>query len=124
MIYEGFFIQNKLQGILEKDIVNKHITTEFRPKKTHKELYGKTATFNVIGYGNNDVNEGFKVEMVSCENKALRELFNNIPVPHITLSTSATGKPVDTAKLDFQPVNRQTVTGKFGGFDSGKVVYE
>ena len=124
MIYEAFFIQEQLDSTLEKDIQNKHITTEFRPKQTHQDLYGKTATFKVIGYGNDDKNEGFKVEMVSCEDVALKELFDNIPLPHITLSVSNDGKPVNTAKLDFQPVNGQIVTGKFGGFDNGTVVYK
>ncbi len=118
MIYEAFFIQENLESTLEKEVINKHITTSFRPKNTHKELYGKEAIFNIVGYGNNNVNEGFKVELVSCEDERLRELFNNINIPHITLSISKMDKAVDTAKLDFNPVDTvQTVTGKFGGFD-------
>lgn len=122
MIYEGFFIQDNLESTLEKDIANKHITTQFRPKQTHEKLYGEKATFKVVGYGNDGVNEGFLVQLVSCDDQELKQLFNEIPVPHITLSVSNIGKPVNTAKLNFKPVNGQTITGIFGGFNGNVIL--
>ena len=51
------------------------------------------------------------------ESDELRELFNAIPIPHITLSVSEEGKPVNTANLEFHSIgNPATVTGIFGGF--------
>ena len=122
MIYEGFFIQDNLESTLEKEVVNKHITTQFRPKQTHEELYGKKATFNIVGYGNDGVNEGFLVQLVSCNDQELKQLFDEIPVPHITLSVSNIGKPVNTAKLNFKSVNGQTITGIFGGFNGNVIL--
>ena len=115
--YEGFFIQEDLQSKLFRDIEYKHVTSEYKPLKTHEELYGQKATFLIVGYGNDSVNEGFQVKLAYCESDELRELFNAIPIPHITLSVSEEGKPVNTANLEFHSIgNPATVTGIFGGF--------
>ena len=34
--YEGFFIQEDLQSKLFRDIEYKHVTTEYKPLKTHE----------------------------------------------------------------------------------------
>ena len=87
--------------------------------------------FNVIGYGNDGKNEGLLVELVSVEIPDINDIFcdvhemyllaKSIPVPHITLSVSKDGKPVDTGKLNFdQPIpdefKDQIIIGTFGGF--------
>ena len=126
IIYEGFFITDELHGKLEKDIQFKHITTEFRPKVTHEHLYGIEAGFVVIGYANDNNNEGLYISKMTSSDKELENLFNNIKVPHITLSISATGKPVDTAKLNFSQLNYNDyymVWGKFGGFNGKEPVF-
>jgi hypothetical protein len=121
IIYEGFFVLDNLKSSLEKDIIDKHITTQFRPEITHEHLYGKKASFQIIGYGNNGINEGFLVNMISYEDKELKTLFDKIPIPHITLSISNTGRAVDTSKLEFKPINGQIIDTKFGGFNGQKI---
>lgn len=118
VIYEGFFIIDKMDSNLDKDIEFKHITTEFRPTKTHEHLYGTMATFTITGYANNGINEGCSVALKSCDNDELVDLFNNISVPHITLSVSNEGKPVNTKNLNFKDgFNGNTIVhAVFGGF--------
>ena len=123
VIYEAFFVPGQLNSKLSKDIEFKHITTEFKPAKTHEHLYGQQATFMVTGYGNDEVNEGYRVKLVSCESDELRELYEAIPIPHITLSISPEGKAVNTKNLDFKPIDEFIVFTKFGGF-LGKPIYK
>ena len=123
MMYEGFFVYDRLTGRLARDISNKHVTTEFRPAKSHESLYGKRAIFRVIGYANDGKNEGYKVELVSCEARELEDLYKAIPVPHLTLSVSEDGKPVNTARLNFQPIKYSfEIQAVFGGFTPEGVV--
>ena len=53
----------------------------------------------------------------------LKELYDNIDIPHITLSISEDGKAVNTQMLDFMPTNEFKITTKFGGF-LGKPIYK
>ena len=136
IIYEGFFIQNNLTGKLSKDIEFKHVTTEYKPAKTHEHLYGAVARFKVTGYGNDGINEGLSVALSSIDvselgetrGKAseLYELFQSIEVPHITLSISPEGKAVNTRFLDFSPQYKDdsTIIGIFGGFNGNKPILE
>ena len=126
IIYEGFFLHDTdVKGTLVKDVLHKHITTEFRPVNTHKHLYGAYASFTVTGYGNDGENEGYSVEMVECDNEELLDIYKNIKIPHVTLSTGKKGKPVDTANLEFTECQPLYITGRFGGFTGGgEVVYE
>lgn len=123
VIYEAFFVQGQLNSKLSKDIEFKHITTEFKPAKTHEHLYGQQATFMVTEYGNDEVNEGYRVKLVSCESDELRELYEAIPIPHITLSISPEGKAVNTKNLDFEHIDEFIIFTKFGGF-LGKPIYK
>ena len=116
IIYEAFFVQDALSSKLCNDIEYKHITTEFKPAKCHEHLYGQRATFIVTGYCNDEVNEGYSVKLVSCDSDELRELYETISIPHITLSVSSEGKPVNTKNLEFKPINEFLITTKFGGF--------
>ena len=127
IIYEGFFIIDELHGNLEKDIQFKHITTEFRPKVTHEHLYGTKAGFVISGYANDGNNEGLYISKMTSSDKELEDLFDNVEVPHITLSVSTVGKPVNTAKLNFSQLNPEDyymVCGKFGGFNGKEVVFD
>ena len=123
IVYEAFFVQNTLPSKLSKDIEFKHVTTEYKPAISHEHLYGQQATFVITGYGNDEVNEGYSVKLVSCESDELRELYEAIPVPHITLSISPEGKAVNTKNLEFGPTDEFTVLTKFGGF-LGKPIYK
>lgn len=133
IIYEGFFIWNDLESKLPKDIRFKHITTEFMPKVTHEHLYGQIATFKVTGYGNDGINEGYKVELIAAQTTdrdelKLEELYKKIEVPHITLSTSPEGKPVNTKNLKFEPLADDKpfiVITQFGDFaDNRPYLYD
>jgi len=123
ILYEAFFVVDELPSKLEKDIEFKHITTEFKPAISHEHLYGTEAKFIVTGYGNDNVNEGYKVNLVSCESQELIDIFNSISVPHITLSISSEGKAVNTSKLEFSSTDEFTINTKFGGF-LGRPIYE
>lgn len=132
IIYEGFFIIDELHGNLEKDIQFKHITTEFRPKVTHEHLYGTEATFMVDGYANDNINEGLSVYLKSCNSNELKEIIidkiynGDIKIPHITLSVSATGKPINTSKLNFSqfhPNDEYLIHTKFGGFNGKEPIF-
>ena len=126
IIYEGFFINSKMLGSLSKDIENKHVTTEFRPKVTHEELYGSKVILHVSKYGNNGENEGLYVDNIETDNDTLRSLFDNVAVHHITLSVSDSGKPVNSSKINFDKSwnGIDTIEATFGGFaDNGKVIY-
>ena len=116
VVYEAFFVQGPLVSKLSKDIEFKHITTEFKPAVSHEHLYGQQATFVITGYGNDEVNEGYGVKLVSCESDELRELYETISVPHITLSISSEGKASNTKNLDFGSTDEFIILAKFGGF--------
>lgn len=113
--YEAFFIKDiSLNGVLANDIDNKHITTAFMPEVRYPELYGKTARFKVVGYANDETNEGYKVELVSVEDERLRALYEDIPVPHITLSISDDGQAKDTCDLKFENTTPFFIDAVFG----------
>lgn len=128
VIYEGFFIRAPLDSTLSKDIEFKHVTTQFRPPICHQNLYGKTARFVITGYGNDGDNEGVSVSLTTAEDAELAELFNSIAIPHITLSVSEKGKPVNTAKLEFADSDSNLigsiVEGTFGGFNGRNPIFE
>lgn len=121
-IYEGFFFENEFSGnqfvgSLDRTIKNQHITTAFKPEVPNADLYGEYADFQIIGYGNDGKNEGFEVKLVRCDNIDLVNIYDKIAVPHITVSVSKDGKPVDTAKLKFHGFYGKTITLKFGAFN-------
>ena len=128
VIYEGFFIRAPLESTLSKDIEFKHVTTQFRPPICHQNLYGKTARFVITGYGNDGDNEGVSVSLATTEEAELVELFNSIAIPHITLSVSEKGKPVNTVKLEFDNNSSEligsVVEGTFGGFNGKNPIFE
>lgn len=126
-IYTGWFIDfdklNKaLESInrtkLEKEIKNPHVTLHFRPRNAYEEFFGDKATIKIIGYGNDGINEGVNVKIES-NNKTLQNEINEVEVTHITLSTSKKGKPVNTSKLDFKPLQTPIeITGIYKGFEA------
>lgn len=124
VLYEGFFIQEDLPHKLARDVADKHITINFKPKQAHSLLYGTKAMFKIIGYGNDGVNEGYLVKMLSVETdnqedgKMLWELYNEWDVPHITLSLSNEGQAKKTKFLEFTPVEGDIIEGIFGGYDT------
>lgn len=101
VIYEWFFLNCNITGALEKDAEYKHMTTEFRPKESHEDLYGEFVILHASKYSFDINNEGYYIDRIVTDNVELKKIFNEVSVPHVTLSTSVDGKPMDTAKLDF-----------------------
>lgn len=129
IIYTGAFIDvhklqiavNSIGYRLERPIANPHVTFQFRPKTVPAPLFGENVCVKVVGYGNDGKNEGVKVEL--CEaSPMLLEMAEAIPVPHITVSVSAEGKPVDTSKLDFHSIEPFFLDMTFGAFTTEGVI--
>lgn len=120
VIYEGvFFNPEELKetlGVeefeLAREIKNPHVTFVFRPEKPASHLYGEKVRFKVTGYACDGKNEGVAVNLVSSSKK-IEELYKRIAVPHITLSVSRDGKPVDTGRLTFHPIDGPEIQGTF-----------
>lgn len=110
-IYWGIFVEN-LGGELEKVIPNQHITFGFRTEYP-EYVHGQNVEVTIVGYGNDGKNEAFLVELPN----SIMDIYGGADRPHITLSVSESGKPVDSWKLDFQPVPPRSIIGKFGYFD-------
>ena len=123
IIYEAFFVdlstlEKVYPGVLFRQIKFPHVTTAYRPKKTSKSLYGRTVTIKVTGYANDGEKEGVKVTVIT-DDPELKKMIENIPVPHITISVAEKGKPVNTGKLNFEPIESTdeiVFKGTFGGF--------
>lgn len=127
VIYTGAFIDSKeLERKLEehgiertklwRQIRDTHVTFRFRPADVDESLFGLPVDIRVIGYGVNPQNEGLLVE-VTCANETVQKLCDQVEVPHITLSVSEDGKPVNTRYVDFAPVKRPfTIRGVYDAF--------
>ena len=102
---------------LEIPVKYPHITLAFRPSEVDTSLFGSAARLTITGYGNDGENEGVSVTVEPSE-PILAAQLSALKIPHITLSVSASGKPLNTAKLDFLPVPPCTLTGIFGAFTS------
>ena len=135
IIYEGFFIPEELQklilrGSLEKEIEFKHITTSFKPEKPKTWLYGITERFYITGYANDGINEGVSVQNDWEDDNNTEFLawdvwddYFKTANPHITLSVSKDGKPVNTKNLKFNPIiSTFKIDMIYGGFDGEKVI--
>ena len=70
--------------------------------------------FTVVGYGNDGLNEGLLVDWKDGDAE-LRELFDQIKVPHITLSRGEYSESLNTRYLEFKPVEPFVIEGVFGG---------
>ena len=112
-----FFDHDDLpDGVLDKDIENKHITMGYR-QPCPEDILGCEVEVEVIGYGNDDANEGYEVELPDF----LYDYWNNgEAVPHITLSIADGAAAKDTGYINFYPIDDPFyATGYVGyfGFD-------
>lgn len=128
--FQGIFLDEKVEkqlialqdNGLDGNIENMHITFKFGDtEKYPEELIGKEFTFKIIGYASDGKNSGFSIEIP----KELRAFYKSSSIPHITVSIGEVdgvkGKPVDTAKLDFKPLEEPVeIQGKLGYFIFGK----
>lgn len=127
IIYAGLFVNDfiidELANIireelgyeaLERYIPNKHITTAFRPNDLGNTFtLGECVYFDIIGYANDGINEAFLVDVPKL----------NIDTPHITLSVSKDGKPVNSKNLKFKMLSqKRRIAGYYGYFNGTSVV--
>ena len=107
---------------LANTIENPHITFSFKPAQVDEKIFGLPMKFEVVGYACDGHNQGLQVRAVTLP-KRVREEFDKITNPHITISVSENGKPVDTGKLKFMPIeNPFYITGKYGAYTSEGVL--
>jgi hypothetical protein len=105
--------KDRLSRVIEKP----HVTFAFRPKEYNPDLIGKLVMLKVVGYACDGKNQGLQVTMEETSNPEILAEFKKIKNPHITLSTSADGKPVDTGKMKFKPINNPFyIIGTYDGF--------
>ena len=135
MYYSGAFFTGDARGKLlseageklDKVIPDLHVTFHFSPSEKDRlplDLVGKEVSFEVIGEGNDGLNQGFEVKLPDIEIKGhkIKDLYKGAKVPNITVSLSPEGKAVKTAFLKFEPRTPFKVTGKMGYWENGKLV--
>lgn len=116
-IYWGIFVPN-MGGRLDKVVIFQHITFGFKTEFP-EELRGKLVdNIQIIGYANDGTNEAFEVQIPEW---MMKKYYSGASISHITLSTSWDGKPVDSCKLNFQPIVPFNIEGMFGYFDEGGI---
>lgn len=130
-IYLGCFVKFKdfqaairciRKNPLENDIQDPHITFAYKPKEVVQSLFGEKIHIIIVGYGNDGLNEGLKVQL-RADNPSIQSMIDQLEVPHITIAVSSEGKSVNTKNLDFKNINPIEMEGKYGGYARwGKVV--
>ena len=108
---------------LEREIAFPHITFAFRPQHIDTSLWGQSLTCYITGYGRDAENEGLSVQL-PADDPRVCAAYTGAAVPHITLSVSRWGKPVNTVRLAFSPLpSAIPLTGVFGCYsDNGQVL--
>ena len=91
-----------------------HVTFAYRPDWIPYEAFGCPITVMVVSYGCDGENEAFGVELSDLPD-VLQPLAQQIAVPHITISVSRTGKPVNSRYVPFAPIEPFVLRGVFGG---------
>lgn len=128
-LYTGLFVNpeelyQKISPTLENPIKHPHITMNFKPSidELHLDKLGNEIKIRAIGYGNDGKNEGLLVE-AETNDPVIKQAFDALNTPHITLSTSRDGRAKDTANLKFKPLETPfEITGDYRLFLQGKVV--
>ena len=101
---------------LYRSIINPHVTFAYHPDTIPYEAFGSPITVTVVSYGRDDENEAFGVVFGDLP-EMLQLLAENIRVPHITVSVSRSGKPVNSKYIRYEPIEPFTLQGVFGGLD-------
>ena len=133
-IYTGVFfdlseLSNKFAAYIGEEklshiIDNPHVTFTFKPNGIKADLLGESVRFRVVGYACDGKNQGLKVDVVSMPS-SLESEYNTIKTPHITISVSEDGRPVDTGRLDFEKVEIPfEIVGKYGVFTNDGILLE
>ena len=107
---------------LYRSIKHPHTTFFYRPETVPYDMFGSIVTVRVTGYARDSENEAFLVEFENLP-KGLEELASQIKTPHITISVSKTGEPVNSGNLKFTPIAPFLLSGIFGGMDENGTVH-
>ena len=108
--------QVKSREHLDRLIDAPHVTFQYLPEEVNENLFGEPVRLKVTGYGKDGDNEGLRVEIIA-ENPEIQEMAKSIPLPHVTLSISTTGKAVNTRFLEFSDVKPFFLDATFGGYE-------
>ncbi len=100
---------------LHRVIQTPHVTFTYQPDTVDTSLFGTAVQVTLVGYGNNEENEGFRVVLTS-DNKDVQTMIDTIEVPHITLSVSEDGRARNTKFLTFRDIQPIQITGIYGGY--------
>lgn len=127
-LFMTYFGREKLSNVIE----NPHVTFTFKPDMVDPELFGIPVKFKVVGYANDGKNQGLLVAApeISVSNRTsayahLMAEYNKIKNPHITISVSIDGRPVDTGRLKFEPIATPfEIVGKYGVFTNEGILFE
>ena len=99
-MFIGIFFDNFVTGTLpiKEQQGGLHVTLAYNPSPEQLSalmpFLGKTVEVKIVGYANNNQNEGLQVDFVGIP-------YFGAEKKHITISRVKTAKPVDTGKLDF-----------------------
>lgn len=107
---------------LQRPIEAPHITFAYRPVSAPVRLFGLPVTVQVCGYGCDEENEALLVKFVELPPQ-LAESAAEIALPHITLSVSETGEPVNSRRLTYRPITPFLLEGTFGAMDTSGTVH-
>lgn len=101
---------------LEELIEMQHVTFGFKKKLPEDLPWGTEFDVLFVGYGNDGINEGYAVELP----RELDDWYQGAEQPHMTVSVSPDGKPVDTAFLEFELLDEPfSVPMRFGCYGRG-----
>ncbi len=153
IIYTGFFVdqeellEHNKHETLDRVIKDPHVTIEFRPNSLplisgivdnlDPGEPGSEAIIKAVGYANDGKNQGYLVD-IQTENTPVENYIKQKTVTmengesrpaqaHITVSVSEDGKPVDTEKLNFEPLPEEEqfeLTGRLGIFSKDGIIYD
>ena len=107
---------------LFRTITSPHVTIWYHPKTVPYDMLCSSITVECIGYGCDSENEAFEVNFKDYP-EALHTLLEKVETPHITLSVSKNGKPVNSNKLVFQSITPFTIQGVFGAMGNDGFVH-
>lgn len=108
--------QVKSREHLDRLIDAPHVTFQYLPEEVNENLFGEPVRLKVTGYGKDGDNEGLRVEIIA-ENPEIQEMAKSIPLPHVTISISTTGKAVNTRFLEFADVKPFFLEATFGVYE-------
>lgn len=115
-LWFGLFIEKPFTGDLANEIEHQHITFGYKVTPPDGIDWEAEYPIVVIGYANDGTNEGYCCEFPP----ELDEMYFGTDMPHITVSVSDDGKPVNTQYLDFEELDEPfTIYGKFGYYARG-----